>query len=270
MPHVAWTPLLLRTLRIIALVYVGFAALAWFLSDWLTYQPHPASYGPEGVLRIPVGRDTIAATWLPNPRARYTLLFSHGNAEDIGDNAAFFRELNRAGFSVFAYDFRGYGLSTGRPSERRIYRDEAAAYAYLTHTLGVPPERIIVHGRSLGGGPAVDLASREPVAGLVLESAFTSVLAVSPGVRIFPFDRFRNDRKMRRVRCPVLVMHGTADEVIPFAQGQRLLSLAPRGSRHVWVEGAGHNDLTLVAGARYVAALREYAEMLKAAGHPQR
>lgn len=257
-----------RVLKLLLVVYVACAVLAWVFADRLVFQPQPSAYrASERYLRIAVEGDTIAAAWLPNPEARYTLLYSHGNAEDLGDLGPFLEALRRAGFSVMAYDYRGYGLSTGRPSERSAYRDGAAAYAHLTGALGVPPERVVLHGRSLGGGVAAALAEREPgVAGLVLESTFTSIFGVSPGVRLFPFDKFPSRARLARVRRPVLVIHGTADEVIPFAHGQRLFA-AVRGPRQaLWVEGAGHNDLAVVAGARYTEALERFARLLDETG----
>jgi len=139
-----WAAVALRVLRIALVAYVGLALLLWIAADRLMFQPRAAGYRPSPELvRIPVEGDTLAAFWLPNPEARHAVLFSHGNAEDIGDNLAFLEEMRRAGFSVLAYDYRGYGLSTGRPSERRAHRDAEAAFAHLTGALGVPPEREI-------------------------------------------------------------------------------------------------------------------------------
>ena len=198
--------LALRALKVAAVAYAAGALLVWWASGRLMFQPQAPGYRDSpGVVRIPVDGDTLAAVWLPNPAARHTVFFSHGNAEDIGDDLPYLEEARRAGFSVFAYDYRGYGLSTCRPSERRAHRDAAAAFAHLTREIGVAPERVIVHGRSLGGGPSTVLAAREPVAGLVLESTFTSVLGVSPWGRAFPFDWFRTRRRLERVRAPVLV-----------------------------------------------------------------
>jgi fermentation-respiration switch protein FrsA (DUF1100 family) len=261
-----WIPLLLRVLRVIAIVYVVAAAGLWLLGNRLMFQPPTASYRGDlpGLVRIPVGDETLAAVWLPNPAARFTVLYSHGNAEDVGDDLPILRALHDRGFAVLAYDYRGYGLSTGRPSERNAYADEAAAFAWLTREMAVPPGRIIVHGRSLGGGPAAELVSREPVAGLVLESTFTSAHSVSPLGRLFPFDRFRSARRLPDVRAPVLVIHGTADEVIPIAVGRRLLELAREPKEALWVDGAGHNDLIDVAGERYWRALERFAASLPA------
>ena len=264
----AWATLLIKAVRILLIVYAVSFVGAWLLVPHLLFLPGPASYPATlpGLVRIPVDGDSIAAVWRPNPAARYAVLYSHGNAEDLGDDLPFLRQLHDAGFSVLAYDYRGYGRSTGTASERNAGRDIAAAYTYLTHTLGIASSRVIVHGRSLGGGPSVLLASHEPVAGLVVESSFTSALGVSPWGRLFPYDWFRSLRRLRDVRAPILVIHGTADEVIPFANGQALFAAAPEPKQSLWVAGAGHNDLVDVAGDEYWAALHRFADSL----HPER
>ena len=166
------------------------------------------------------------------------------------------------GFSVFAYDYRGYGLSDGTPSEPRVYADIDGAYDYLTAQLHVPPQRIIAYGRSLGAGAAVDLAARRPVGGLILESPFLSAFRVMTRVPLFPFDKFRNADKIGRVRCPLLVMHGEADEIVPFWHGRQLFDKAPGPKIFVAIPGAHHNDFMWVAGDRYGRALRDFEALL--------
>ncbi len=261
-------PRVLRILLLVLIAYVAFAALVWLFAERLIFLPPRQRYEqtPEILLIPRDGGGTVAAAHLKNPRARYTILFSHGNGEHIGDDLPFLREMHDAGFSVLAYDYSGYGLSTGRPSERAAYGDIDAAYHYLVHTAGVRPERIIAHGRSLGGAVAADLASRRPVAGLVLESTFTTVFRVVHSYPLVPFDRFRTVDKLPRVKAPVLVIHGTADGVVGFAHGRRLYELAPAPKRQLWVQGAGHNDLAWVAGERYWDALRQFADGLPEPG----
>lgn len=242
------------------------AAWAWFYSDRMIFLPPPPGYrdAPE-VLKVPTkDGQRIAAIFLANPEAMYTLLLSHGNGEDLGSILPLLPGLRHLGFSVFAYDYRGYGLSEGEPSERHVYADIDGAYDYLTGTLGVPPERIVAHGRSLGAGVSVDLAARRPVAGLVLESPFLTAFRVMTRVPLFPFDKFRNVDKIGRVRCPLLVMHGEADEIVPFWQGRQLFDQAPGPKAFVAIPGAHHNDLMWVAGSRYGQALREFEARLRA------
>ena len=262
-PRTSRVYVLLRILLLVLIAYGGFALLVWIFAERLIFLP-PRDVYPRGeqVLLIPrAGGGAIAAVHLRNPEARYTVLFSHGNAEHIVHGMDFVRAMRDAGFSVLAYDYSGYGLSTGRPSERAAYEDIDAAYAYLTGS-GVPADRILLHGRSLGGAVAAELASRRPAAGLVLESTFTSAFRVVRPYPILPFDRFRTDRKLSRIRMPVLVIHGTDDDVVEFWHGERLYAQAPEPKRRMWVAGAGHNDLAWVAGDAYWEELRAFAESL--------
>jgi hypothetical protein len=181
----------------------------------------------------------------------------------LGDIQPVLQQLHDIGFSVFAYDYRGYGTSQGKPSERNAYRDIDRVYNYLIQQLGVPAQWIIAYGRSVGGGSAVDLAARQPLAGLIMESCFTTAFRVVVSIPILPFDKFRNLKKIKQVKCPVLVMHGKVDEVIPFSHGQQLFAAAPNPKLSFWTDGASHNDLMWVAGAQYAATLRNFAQLLQ-------
>jgi fermentation-respiration switch protein FrsA (DUF1100 family) len=171
--------------------------------------------------------------------------------------------MKNHGFSVLAYDYHGYGTSQGKPSEENCYRDIDAAYDYLTVTLKVPPNRILLLGRSVGSGPAVDLAARKPVGGLILESAFTSAFRVFAIGYLIPGDRFRNIDKIAKVTCPVLVVHGRDDEIVPFAHGQQLFAAANEPKRCLWVDGGNHNDLPEIGGKRYDQALKDFAGLVQ-------
>lgn len=190
----------------------------------------------------------ISAVYLPNPDARFTPLCTHGNAEDIGQTVRVLDLMRQHGFAVFAYDYRGYGTSEGTPSEARCYQDADAIYQYLVETLHVPPDRIIIYGRSLGGAMATYTASRHPAAGLILESSFTTAFRVVTRVPLTPFDKFRNVDRIGQVRCPVLIIHGRQDEVIPFAHGEQLFAAANQPKLNLWVDAAHHNDLPWTAG----------------------
>jgi len=256
---------LLRVVLLLVVAYAGLAAWAWFYSDRMIFLPPPPGYreGPE-ILKVPTpDGGSIAALHLVNPSAVFTLLLSHGNAEDLGSVRSLVPGLGSLGFSVFAYDYRGYGLSNGTPSEQHVYADIDGAYDYLTTKVGVAPERIVAHGRSLGSGAAVDLAARRPVGGLVLESPFLTAFRVMTKVPLVPFDKFRNADKIGRVRCPVLVLHGEADEVVPVWHGRQLFDRAPEPKVFVAIPGAHHNDLLWVAGARYGQALRDFEATLR-------
>ena len=255
-----------RVLTFVLIAYAALALVALFLAERVIFQPPPSSYDtPDFAFRrIPAGtEDSIAVLHLPHDTAHFTILFSHGNAEDLGHVRWLLDAIHRAGFGVVGYDYRGYGQSTGgRPAVQKAVADIDAVYRFATDELGIPPDRLILHGRSVGSGPTLDLAARSPAAGVILESAFTSTNRVLTRFGVLPFDRFPNFRHIAAIRAPVLVIHGTRDRIIPFSHGRRLFALAPEPKQSFWVENAGHNDVMLVAGDRYARTLREFAESI--------
>jgi fermentation-respiration switch protein FrsA (DUF1100 family) len=259
-----WNSGWVQVARSLLLSYLTIAGYAYFFSDRQIFFPQLSSYPDSpNILRLTTADGVrIAAVHLPNPQATFTILYSHGNGEDLGDIRFVLEYLQQNGFAVFAYDYRGYGLSEGTPSTENAYRDIDAAYNYLTEVLKLPPQRIIVHGRSVGSGPSVYLASRQPVAGLVLESAFVSAFRVMTQIPILPFEKFPNIDRLGQVRCPVLIIHGTQDTIIPFWHGQALFQAANEPKRLVPIPEAGHNDLVQVAGDRYAKILQEFAASL--------
>lgn len=256
---------LLRVLIGLAFVYTAVAAWAWLNADRMIFLPPAPGYRdtPDVLKLETVDGERIAAIYRPNPAATYTVLFSHGNGEDLGSVLPFLPVLRDLGLSVLAFDYRGYGLSEGRPSERNVYADIDAAYGYLTRDLRVPPDRIILYGRSLGAGAAVDLAARSPVGGLILESPFVTAFRVMTRIPVFPVDKFRNLDKIGRVRCPVLIMHGEADEIVPLWHGRRLFDAVSSPKTLVVIPGAHHNDFMWVAGDRYGRSLRDFEALLR-------
>lgn len=255
-----------RLIRSIIFVYVSLCIYGYFFTDWMIFKPQASSYqDTKDILKLTAADGVqISAIYLPNSKATYTILYSHGNAEDLGDMLPILRELRELGFSIFAYDYRGYGTSQGTPSESNAYQDIDTAYDYLTRKLNIPTQNIIVYGRSVGGGPSVDLASRKSVAGLILESAFTKAFLVVTRIPIVPFDKFANIDKIKMVRCPVLIIHGTSDSVIPFSHGQQLFESANEPKRFLWIEGADHNeDLISLGGDRYTKTLREFVQLVR-------
>jgi len=238
-------------------LYLSFAIYALFFSDGAIFLPHPSSYSDTpDILKIRSANGSmISALYLANPSAAFTLLVSHGNAEDLGDDREWLWDLRRAGFSVLAYDYQGYGTSQGKPGETAAYEDELAAYEYLTRDLKTSADHIIIYGRSVGSGPAVHLAARQPAAALILQSPFVSAFRVVTRVPLLPFDKFPNYKEIGRVRCPVLIIHGANDSVIPLWHGQRLFDAANQPKQFVVVPRADHNDLDMVAGPIYAKAL---------------
>jgi fermentation-respiration switch protein FrsA (DUF1100 family) len=254
--------LILSLLKIygIIVVYIYFVA-----SDGMIFPSRQSGYqdGPD-ILKIQTsdgGR--ISATYLPNTNAVFTILHSHGNAEDLGDIRPILEMFRDAGFAVFAYDYRGYGTSEGKASAKNALRDAEAAYRYLVDTLHVSPDRIIVHGRSVGAALALHVAAQEPVAGVILESPFVSAFQVLTVIRVSPLDKFRNIDLIRKIHDPVLIIHGTDDVTIPFWHGQKLFEAANEPKFCLWVDGAAHDDMSWVGGNQYWDAIRDFAEFSK-------
>jgi hypothetical protein len=179
--------------------------------------------------------------------------------------------LTEVGLDVFSFDYRGYGRSTGSPDEEGTYRDARAARSALLRQDGVDEDRILYLGESLGGAVAVALAREAPPRGLVLLSTFTSVRDM--GRVHYPIlpttlvpDAYPSLRLVRGLECPLLLMHGTADRIVPVEQGRRLFEAAPEPKRLHLFEGAGHNDLLTLAGREWAETIAEWARGLAEPG----
>ncbi len=192
------------------------------------------------------------------------LLWCHGNAGNLIHRLDNMAGLYRSGLSLFIFDYRGYGLSEGTPSEEGFYQDARAAYQYLVGSRRVPAGRLILFGRSIGAAVAVDLAANNPGAGLILEGAFPSVEAVAKHyyyglpVHWLISSRFPLIEKLKQVRMPVLIIHGEQDEIIPVGLGRAVFDAAPHPKAFYLVPDAGHNDCPLVGGGAYFARLNEF------------
>ncbi|KAI5610440.1 abhydrolase domain containing 17Aa [Silurus asotus] len=193
------------------------------------------------------------------PTARFTVLFSHGNAVDLGQMSSFYIGLGtRINCNIFSYDYSGYGVSTGKPSEKNLYADIDAAWQALRTRYGISPENVILYGQSIGTVPTVDLASRYECAAVILHSPLTSGMRVAfPDTKkTYCFDAFPNIEKVSKITSPVLIIHGTEDEVIDFSHGLALYERCPKAVEPLWVEGAGHNDIELYS--QYLERLRRF------------
>ena len=199
-------------------------------------------------------------------KSRSLLLWFHGNAGNLADRMDHLQILSLLGVNVFAIDYRGYGKSEGSPDEEGIYRDADAAYRFSTEEKGFDPARIIIYGISLGSAVAVDLAARKRCAGLILSAPFTSARAMArrmfriPFIEYFPRTRFDNLGKIAQIRTPVLILHGTQDELVPFEMGKRLFEVANEPKTLFPVEGAGHNDIYVIAEEDYLVQMRKFMD----------
>lgn len=241
--------------------------LFYRFSNYLIFQPPRFSRrykNTEELIKLKTADgETISALYLPNQKAEYVILASHGNAEDLGTAHIFFNQLHQHGYAVLAYDYHGYGSSTGKPSEKAAYMDINAVYQYLTQTLSFRPDQIISFGHSLGCAIALDLATREPVAGLILSAPFMSAWGVGTTFPILPFDKFNNFKKITQIQCPVLIIHGNRDWIIPFWHGRKLYAKANQPKYHLWLKNSGHNDIVPTAGELYWKTLEKFCVSLE-------
>ncbi len=192
------------------------------------------------------------------------LLFFHGNAGNIGDRVENVALLVRAGISVLIFDYRGYGKSSGKPTEEGVYTDGLAVYEYAVKTLGYGPQNIVLFGRSLGAAVAAHLASRVEVAGVILESAFTNLKDLAwvhypfiPG-KFLVKHKFDVLEMVKGMKAPLLVIHGDQDDLVPVRLGERVYGAAPGAKEFYVVPGAGHNDTDVVGGEPYFRHLSSF------------
>ncbi|KAL2624208.1 hypothetical protein R1flu_008453 [Riccia fluitans] len=201
----------------------------------------------------------IVALYVKCPTANLTLLYSHGNAADLGQMYELFVELSaHLRVNVLGYDYSGYGASTGKPSEANTYSDVEAAYECLERDYGTRQEDVILYGQSVGSGPTLDLAITLPrLRAVILHSPILSGLRVMyPVKRTYWCDIFKNIDKIEHVKCPVLVMHGTSDEVVDWSHGKQLYDLCKKKYEPLWLKGGGHCNLELYP--EYIRHLREF------------
>ncbi len=261
-----------------AVGYCGILLLLLVLENALLY---PAPKFPEGDWKAPqLDHEDVDFTsadgtklhgWLaehPNPRG--VLMYCHGNGDCVGYLGPLMRELrDKHQLTVFAFDYRGYGKSEGSPSEPGILADGHAAQEWLAKRTGCTPADIILMGRSLGGGVAVDLAAKNGARALILQNTPTSIPDAAAymywfaPVHMLMKNRYDSLSKIGSYTGPVLISHGTADTLVPFALGQKLFAAVKSEMKRFFpIEGGGHND---VEPPEYEAALEEFLASLPAA-----
>ena len=238
------------TLLGLVLSYGAIVGLAFAFQDQLLFQPSSRLLATPDDAGMPYETvhldtedgETLHGWWIPAPDvsretspgapAEHTLLFFHGNAGNISGRLESVQQFHQLGINVLIVDYRGYGQSTGSPSEAGIYRDAAACWRYLTGTQGVAPQKIIVFGRSMGGGAATWLAAREQPGGVILESVFTNVSDI--GAHHYPFlpvralstNQFDNKSRVDEIEAPTLFIHSREDRIVPFTLGRQVYEAA--------------------------------------------
>ncbi|MFB6230757.1 MAG: alpha/beta hydrolase [Salinibacter sp.] len=265
----------------LAVGYGAIVALAFAFQDQLLFQPSgrllatpdDAGMSYETVHLDTDDGETLHGWWIPAPdvsretspgvSAEHTLLFFHGNAGNISGRLESVQQFHQLGLNVLIVDYRGYGQSTGSPSEEGIYRDAAACWRYLTATKGLAPQEIIVFGRSMGGGAATWLATRKQPGAVILESVFTNVPDVGAHhysflpVRTLATNQFDNESRVPEIDAPKLFIHSRDDRVVPFELGRRVYEAAAEPKQFLEIEG-GHNDGFLVSADEYLRTIDDF------------
>ena len=258
---------------VVAAAVAALLGLAFFRQESLIFFPDrhvrftPADLGMafEDVRLETSDGVTLAAWWVPAPQGRGALIFSHGNAGNMGDRVGKLRLFHDLGLSVLAFDYRGYGASQGKPSEEGTAHDMDAAVAHVRDSRGVPLDRTVFYGESLGGAVVIEAATRFPPAALVAESTFTSARAMAR--RHYPFVPpalvrvgYDSLSRVRRLACPKLFLHGPADTIVPFEMGEALFRAAPEPKRFAALVG-DHNSGGILESPE---ACRKLAQLLDA------
>lgn len=205
----------------------------------------------------------LNAWWIENPDARATLLFLHGNAGNISHRLNSLEIFYKLGLSVLIIDYRGYGKSRGKPSEQGTYIDAETAWTYLSNEKNIPPENIIIFGRSLGGAIAARLAEKHPSAALIMESSFTAISDI--GKHYYPYlptsllarIKYPSIDKISNVTSPVLIIHSHDDEIIPYQHGEELYEAAKEPKSFLDING-GHNDGFIMSKDKYINGIDHF------------
>lgn len=271
---------MLRLLLLAALAYPALVLVAFLARHWLVFPlrggpagPPPAFGFADGVeVRIVSGDGATLSGWyLPaGPRAAApaaVVVWFHGNGETVAALAPVLRAFRVPEVALLAVDYRGYGASTGQPTVAGTERDVETLWAWLAARAELDTARVVVYGRSIGSGPALALAAAHPPAGLVLESAFTSLGALArvhyPVLPAFLAGTgFANLERLGRLGCPVLLVHGTRDRTVPLWMGHAL-AMQAGGRGTFWaIEGADHNDTYDVGGEEYVRRFQAFVRQV--------
>ena len=207
----------------------------------------------------------LTGWFIPAPEQKGVILFCHGNGGNISHRLDTISILNKLGLSTFIFDYRGYGQSDGKPSEKGTYNDAEAAWLYLTEERGIPAETIIIHGRSLGGPIAAWLSTKHTPKVCILESTFTSVPDLGSDfypwlpVRLMSRFHYSTISYIKEITCPILIIHSSEDDLIPYSHGQALFEAAGEPKEFLHIHGS-HNDGYVISRERYSAGLKAFLD----------
>lgn len=248
---------------IVIIMYIMQPSMVYFPSRTLETTPRQIGLDFEEVSLVTGDEVRIHGWFIPADSARGTILFCHGNAGNISHRLESIQQFHRLGLSVFIFDYHGYGQSEGKPGETATYLDAESAWRYLTGTLKLDPQSIIVFGRSLGGAVATWLAARHHPKALIIESSFTSLPDIAAHyypylpVRLLSRFQYNSKENLRNVNSPVLIIHSPDDDIIPFRHGRKLYELANEPKQFLRINGT-HNDGHLVSESAYIEGLETF------------
>ena len=282
----------MRVFTVLVAAYVFACGFLFFRQEQMIYVPQreventPRDFGcgyGEFTISADARGKMLSGWWLPagpGVHSDKAILYLHGNSGSVGANAAHACRLAKFGYPVLIFDYRGYGKSSDEfPNEQRIYEDSESAWRYLTSAsqqgrAQVEPRNVILYGHSMGGAVAIEMAKRHPnAAGLIMESAFTSLLDMAlenPKYRIFPLELLMTQRmdsvhKLASLKMPVLFIHGTIDEVVPFHMSEELFAAAHQPKTFVGIENAGHENAAEIGGEKYSDAVHKFVSSIESA-----
>ncbi len=256
---------------ILVTTWVLLSLLIYFYQPKLIYFPHKEVEATPKLISLDYEELTLTTSdgvelntwWIPNPNARATLLFFHGNAGNISHRLDSIELFYKLGLSILIIDYRGYGKSSGTPSEHGTYIDAETAWTYLTNNKNISPDKIIIFGRSLGGAVAIWLAEKYSSAALIVESGFTSIADI--GKHYYPYlptsllarIKYPSKNRMSKINSPVLIIHSPNDEIIPYEHGQQLFKAANKPKTFLDISG-GHNDGFITSGDKYINGIDHF------------
>lgn len=274
---------MLYALAVMGCLYVGLMAVLLVFERSFIFFPqfpgrltgvwNPPHLAVEEVWLTTEDRVKLHAWWIPasaDAPGAPTILAFHGNAANLPNRAEIFRLFRDVPANILAVEYRGYGKSAGTPSEAGIYADARAGYDYVTQQRGILPRQIITYGASLGSAVATHLATEREVAGVILEAPLPSVAALArrvywflPGLGTLAQTKLDTLGKIGRIRAPLLVIHCVRDPVIPIEFGRQVFNAAAEPKQFIEIDGACHEDASLVAPGQYLHAMREFLPSLQ-------
>ena len=267
----------IRGIYLICITLVGVFLFSFYyqkIEDFFIYYPdssldaQPADWqlNCEEVWFDTQDREKLHGWFFPLKGDTPVILFCHGNAGNMSHRLDNVRRLLERDIRVFIFDYRGYGKSTGKPSEAGLYLDGQAAHDFLVNIKHIKPGNIVPFGRSLGAAVAIELSLTRRIRSLIIESAFTSTKEMAKAMFLFKAfafffpAHFNNLEKITRITAPILIFHGEKDEIVPFAMGRKLFQAARQPKYFYPIKKAGHNDTYFLGGAAYFKTLAAFVK----------